>query len=443
MPTPSYDVVVVGSGTAGATAAHACADAGLSVALVERTTPGGTCALRGCQPKKYLVVQAELAGLAEDLEGKGMGRRPVMDWQQALLFRRAFTDAVPQKTRRGLAKAGIDLIPGTASFAGTGVLMVDGREIRGQSFILATGALPRKLDVPGGDLTMTSDDFLELESLPPRPLFVGGGYISFEFAHVAAAFGARPVILHRSERPLGGFDPELADLAVEAARAAGIDVRLEHEPVEIEARGEEKLVRCGNGETVEASAVFRCIGRVPHLDHLELGVLGLEPGPAGLKVDDRMRVEGRTDLLAIGDCVDSPALAPVADREALVAASTLTGGDLRMDDDIVPSVCFCRPPLARLGLTEKEARNQGLEFEVREGDTTDWPNLRRLGARFGRYRILVGDGGRILGAHLLGEGSSDLINLFTLAMTSDTPLATLKEIVWAYPTLSSDVKYMA
>jgi glutathione reductase (NADPH) len=132
----------------------------------------------------------------------------------------------------------------------------------------------------------------------------------------------------------------------------------------------------------------------------------------------------------------------VADREAAVAASRLTGGDLAMDYDVIPSVCFCHPPLARVGLTAEEASARGLDFTVREGATTGWPNLRRLGASHGRYKVLIEAGGRILGAHLLTAGAGDLINVFALAMSAGICASRLKEIPWAYPTLTSDIKYM-
>jgi glutathione reductase (NADPH) len=273
-------------------------------------------------------------------------------------------------------------------------------------------------------------------------ILIGGGYISFEFAHVAAAYGSRVVVLNHSRRVLKAFDADLAETAVEAARDAGIEVHLGAEPAAIRRVAAGLEVVCEDGTPRVAAAVYACIGRRPAVGGLNLEALGIDAGAGGLEVDERMRVAGRDDLFAIGDCAASPALAPVADREAAVAASRLTGGDLAMDYAVVPSVCFSRPPLARVGLTAEEASARGLAYDVREGATTGWPNLRRLGARHGRYKVLIDPDGLILGAHLLTAGAGDLINVFALAMRAGIPARSLKEIPWAYPTLTSDLKYM-
>lgn len=437
-----FDVIVVGSGTAGYTVAKNCRKAGRSVAVIEKTTPGGTCALHGCQPKKFFVVQAELARLAEHLQGKGVVKPPTFAWRQIAAFKREFTAAVPDNTEAYFAKIGTTLVRGSAAFVGPGRLRVGDETLAADAIVLATGARPRILDIPGGDLALDSNDFLAQTELPASLIFIGGGYISFEFAHVAAAFGARVTILNKSDRVLRQFDSELVDATVEASRAAGVAVETGQAPVEIVRNAGSLQVRCAGGEVFEADAVFAAAGRLADLDELNLGVLGVASDPRGLVVDGKMQVPGPAGLYAVGDCARTMALAPVADREALVAAANICAEPMTMDYRTVPSVCFVQPALAAVGLTETEANARDLSFTVRRGDTTRWANQRRLGARHGRYKLLVSDDDQLLGAHILGHEAGDIINLFALAMRAGLKSAVFKEMMWAYPTLTSDTKYM-
>jgi glutathione reductase (NADPH) len=437
-----YDVIVIGSGTAGYTVAKKCRESGLTVAVVEKDVLGGTCALHGCQPKKFFVVQAEMLRLAEHLQGKGVVTSPQLDWGRIEAFKREFTAAVPGGTEAFMAKIGATVHRGTARFAGPGRVVVGTVDLQADAVVLATGATPRIPAIPGIELALTSDDFLDQKQLPASVLFIGGGYISFEFAHVAAALGAKATILNKSSRVLKQFDAELVDAAVEASRDAGIAVCVEQDPVELTRTADGVRVRCASGEEFAAAAVYLGAGRVPNLGELNLEVLGVDADPRGLAVDSAMRVAGQAGLYAVGDCARTPALAPVADREALVAAARIAGEPLTMDYRTVPSVCFTQPALGAVGLTETEAQARGMAFTVRRGDTARWANLRRLGAKHGKYKLLVDPEGQILGAHLLGHEAGDIINLFALAMKGGLPASIFKEMMWAYPTLTSDTKYM-
>ena len=220
----TYDVVVVGTGSGGQTAAYTLMEYGLSVAVVEDSpTPGGICALAGCQAKKWYYEATELMARARHLEGKGLVRPPEMDWAAIRREKRAFTDPIPDATRKGLEGAGIDFITGTAAFNGPDTLAVNGDSVQGKYFVLATGAHPMQLSFPGAGHLITSSDFLALERLPPRLVFVGGGFISFEFAHFAARLGPaeRIVILEAASRPLGPFDAEMVEHLMTASREQG------------------------------------------------------------------------------------------------------------------------------------------------------------------------------------------------------------------------------
>ena len=223
----SYDLIAVGVGMASNNAAKKCASAGWSVAVVDELPYGGTCALRGCDPKKMLRRGAEIIDAANLMRGKGIepgGLR--INWADLVAHKRTFTDAMPGKIEGTLKTNEVATLRGTARFVGPTAIEVDGTRLQARHFLIATGAKPRPLDVPGAEHVIAADQFMELEDLPPRILFVGGGYISFEFAHIAARAGAVVRIIDRGEQPLKGFDPDLVEKLVDRTRKVGIEIHL-------------------------------------------------------------------------------------------------------------------------------------------------------------------------------------------------------------------------
>src|SRR5438132_11371449 len=180
----NFDLVIIGTGAAGATAAYKCRDAGWEVAIVDSRPCGGTCALRGCDPKKVLVGAADVMDWVQRMKGKGIqGDQARIDWPELIRFKRSFTDPVPKNREADYAKAGIEAFHDRAQFVGQTAVQVGKDILEGRYILIATGATPRKLDIPGEQFLTTSERFLELESLPHRIVFIGGGYIAVEAAH--------------------------------------------------------------------------------------------------------------------------------------------------------------------------------------------------------------------------------------------------------------------
>src|SRR5690348_17134989 len=222
-----FDLVVVGTGSSGNAAALRCARAGWRVAVVDRLPYGGTCALRGCDPKKVLVGAAEAIDWMERMQGSGIAGDSHIDWPELMRFKRTFTQPVPQEREAALRELGIATYHGEARFTGAATLDLAGEPATARHVVLATGARPATLHLQGEDHLITSTNFLDLEAMPPRIAFVGGGYIAFEFAHVAVRAGAAVTILQRGPRVLTGFEPGLVDRVVEVSREIGIDVRMD------------------------------------------------------------------------------------------------------------------------------------------------------------------------------------------------------------------------
>jgi glutathione reductase (NADPH) len=444
----TVDVLVIGTGTAGYTLALALSKAGRRVAIVDNRPYGGTCAMRGCQPKKYLVAAAEVAHLSQQMARIGIQPVAQIDWPALIRSKAAFTDAVPDRTVKDFQKAGIEQLQGTARFISPDEVAVDsGLSIRAEHIVLATGSKTARLDIPGAEFTVTSDDFLELAQLPRRVAFIGGGYIAMEFAHIARAAGAGVCVLQRSNRILKRFDAEFASRLYESSLADGITITMGFDVCNVERSGGAFIVRgsAGCGQPVEADLVVNCAGRVPDLDDLDLQAGGVNRSAQGVAVNGFLQSVGNPRVYAIGDACDAgPKLATVADMEAAIAAENILNGNSQITDfQGVPSVVFTQPPLAQVGMTEDEAGSSGIRFRINRGSMNAWPSSRRIGQGHSFYKIILEEeSGRILGAHLFGHNAGEVINIFAMAMKFGLSNQDLKKMLWAYPTNVSDLKYM-
>ena len=446
----NYDVVVVGSGSGGQTAAYTLCEYGLKVAVVENSpTPGGICALAGCQAKKYFYEATETVARSRHLEGQGIAQPAVADWSAVLAQKNAFTAPIPAGTRTGLEGSGIDFIDGTAAFQDPETLTVGEQTIKARFFILATGARPLPLPFTGADQLTTSTEFLARDHLPPRVVFVGGGFISFEFAHFAARLGpaASTTILEVAPRPLGPFDGEMVEALVEATRAEGIAVHTEVNIEALEKSGAGWSVRTDNGD-FEADLVVHGAGRVAAIDDLNLEAGEVAFTHRGIAVDTEMR-SSNPRVFAVGDCAATLQLARVADYEGYVAAKNILaavegGAGTRIDHRSVPTVLFTYPQYAMVGATEDALRSQGVRYYKNGDKKIGWPTYRRVGLAHAAFKILVDENNHLLGAHVISDNASGLINTFKQAMIDGR---TVEELFWdnvmsPYPSRESDIIYM-
>jgi len=447
----SYDVVVVGSGSGGQTAAYTLMEYGLSVAVVENSpTPGGICALAGCQAKKWYYEATETMARARHMEGKGLVRPPELEWSRIRDEKRAFTDPIPEGTRKGLVGAGIDFIDGTAVFQDETTLTVDGRPIRGKYIVLATGAHPMPLPFPGAEHLVTSSDFLELDRLPPRIVFIGGGFISFEFAHFAARLGPAEAItiLEVLPRPLGPFDAEMVEQLMVASRAEGIDIRTAVDLTGVTQTGSGFVVRTRGGDDITADLVVHGAGRVPSIGELQLDAGGVAHSRRGITVNAEMRTSNPR-VFAVGDCAATIQLARVADYEAYVAAKNILaeiegGAGASVDHRTVPSILFTYPQYAMVGATEEALQADGIRYYKTGDRNLAWPTYRRIGMPHAAYKIMVDDDNHVLGAHIISDNAAGLINIFKEAMLDQRSVEDLywRHVMTPYPSRESDIIYM-
>ena len=442
-----YEVAIVGSGTSAWYAAKGLHDAGKTIAVIDERPMGGTCALRGCQPKKYLVANAESVAASSQLVGLGIRNPAETDWKALQAHKDDFVKPIPQSEVDEWHDMGIDTYHQRAQMVAENALEVGGVRLEADHIILACGATPRRSDIPGSELMKVSNDFLDLAEMPERVIFVGGGYISFEFAHVAVRAGAKEVtILHRSESLLNQFDADMVQVVVEASRDAGINIVLNEEVIKVE-EVEKGCFRAttSSGKAYGADLVIEAIGRDPNLSVLDGGQGNVAHSEKGVEVNEYLQSTSNPRVYAIGDVVALPyMLASVADEEGKVAAENILGSNVRkLDLSVVPSAVFTIPNLAMVGLTEAQAKEQGLDFRVSKGTTTSKPSSKRIGENHSAYKVLIDNQtDLIIGAHQVRHAAAETINIFALAMKYGIPAADLANFIWAYPTMTSDLKGM-
>src|SRR5216683_547064 len=447
--TKNFDLIVIGTGAAGASAANECRSAGWNVAIVDSRPFGGTCALRGCDPKKVLVGATEVIERTRQMAGSGVSCDDVkIDWPALMRFKRTFTQPVPADREQQFSEAGIAVFHGRARFTDKTTIQVGDDTLIGRFVLIAAGARPATLGIDGEEHLTTSDKFLELDVLPPRILFVGGGYISLEFAHVAARSGVQIQILHRGERPLEQFDPDMVDRLVHATRELSIALHLKTAVEKIEKSSAQFTVHAsvdGVPREFQADLVVHGAGRVPEIDDLDLETAGVQREKRGVCVNEFLQSVSNPNVYAAGDAAaKGPPLTPVSSHDGkVVAANLLEGNKHRPDYRGVPSVAFTLPPVAAVGLGEAEARAAGLKLRIKSEKVPDWYTARRVAETVYGFKILIEDGSeRVLGAHLVGPHADEVINLFALAIRHGLTADDLKQTILAYPTGASDIGYM-
>ncbi len=396
-----------------------------------------------------LLSGAEAIDAAHRMQGRGVTGELRISWPELIAFKRTFTDPVPQKQEARYATQGIDAFHGLARFTGPDAVTVAGEELKARHILIATGARPVPLRLPGAEhIIITSDRFLELESLPRRIVLIGGGYIAAEFSQIAARAGAQVTVLQRGDHMLSHFDPDLVGWLMAKFAELGIDVRTQATVARIEQTANGLLVHADGArgkQAVAADLVVHAAGREPDLDELDLAAGHVAVSKGRLELNEYLQSVSNPLVYAAGDAASvGPPLTPVSSHDGkVVATNILEDNRHKPDYRGVPSVAFTVPPIASVGLNESQAQAQGLKFKVKSENTPNWFTARRLAERVYGYKTLVEEGtGQILGAHIVGPHADEVINLFALAIRHNLTARDLQTTMFAYPTGASDIGYM-
>ena len=443
----TFDVVVLGAGSAGESIATTLAAHGRSVALVESLRVGGECPYVACMPSKSMLRSAQARDETRRLaELAGASSAPPLDGDDEA-FRAAVArrDEVAEHRQDDgaageLAQAGVVLVRGRGRVTAPGVVSVDGRELGWTDLVVATGSTPVVPPVEGLDAvpTWTSDEALSAQERPGSLFVLGGGAVGCELSQVHARFGTRVVVVDEGDQLLGREEPSIAERLADVLRADGVDVRLgvgleRAVPVQL-AGGAGARLTLTDGTAVEAERVLVATGRTPTTDGLRLEVLGIEPGERGeLVVDDHCRVEGQDHVWAAGDVTLKGPYTHTANYQARVVAANLLGGDRTADYRAIPRAVYTEPAVASVGMDAATAAGQGLEAQTAVMDVGETARAATEGAGGGRL-VLTAVDGVLVGAAAIGPRADEWLAEATLAIRARVPLEVLADVVHAFPT---------
>lgn len=448
MAIKTFDVFVIGSGIAGQTVAKECADSGLKVAITDHREFGGTCANRGCDPKKVLLGFTEIIKSCELLQGNGISKIPEYDWDAMMRFKESFTKAIPYNTEKDLVNRGITLYHQSPEFLDTGELSVEGKTMITKNIVIATGLMPRTLSFEGATLLSNSDDFLNLSKLPKSIVFIGAGYIGMEFAFIAARLGTQVTIIDRGARPLKNFDQDMVLYLMEEMSKLKITFIGNAEIDSVKALRKNKRV-CfkvsGQEKSVKARLIFNTTGRVPSVANLALHKAKVSYDNTGIKVNEYLQSVSNQKVYACGDiAAHALPLTPFSGVQgAIVAQNILHGNKKKVQNHVTPTTVFTLPNLASVGVSENAAKKECKSLEIIKKDGAEWYNAKRVNEKIYASKVLIDlDNDLIIGAHLVGPEAGEVINLFTLAIQNKIKVSEIKNTIFAYPTWSADIKNM-
>jgi pyruvate/2-oxoglutarate dehydrogenase complex dihydrolipoamide dehydrogenase (E3) component len=451
-----YDLLIIGAGPAGGSAADEAAGRGARVALVERHRMGGTCLNYGCDPTKAMLYIAEQLHNARTSAGYGLDIRSArLNWGRM----RSYVDGVIDAMRGGsdadarasVERTGVDVLDGTAAFRDPHTVLVDERPVRAERVLIAAGSRASVPPIPGLAECgyITHREAVALPALPRRLAIIGGGPVGVEFAQIFSRFGSRVTIVEQDARLLSRLDAGLAGRLADLFQHEGIRVEVATalEGVERVPRGKRLRLRRSGAKRVHTLVVDEILvaaGFRPDLGALNLEAAGVTLDERGSIAVDATLHTSAAHIWAAGDIASQYQFTNVASAQGrLAAANALGGRPQRFDSQVVPGCVYTAPTLAMVGALEEDLRAQGVAYRCA---TVEMAQVERAIAESrtqGAVKLLVGDNGRILGAHALAYGADNLIASFAVAMQAGMTVAALADTLMPYPTAASAVQRVA
>lgn len=449
-----YELLVIGAGAAGSTAATTAADQGARVALTERDKIGGTCLNYGCDPTKTLIHIAHMLYQAHHGEKYGLHiSEASANWGTVEQFVHHVINDIrggtSEEASKKLSEKGIEVIKGEAAFVSPYEVSVNGKTISADRIIIASGSQTVVPPIDGLHETgfITNVQAVSLPSLPRRLAVIGGGAIGMEFAQMFSRFGVEVTVLERGALILDKEDRELADMLCGLLSKQGIRMETDAELQRVErtAQGKKLTIRCKQGpqEELVVDEILLSIGRRPTLEKLNLDAVGVKTTKKGIQVDETLRT-CVPHIWAAGDVTGGYQFTHVAYEQGKVAAENAFAGEARpFDDRVIPWVTFTDPPLAHVGKTEEQLRKENIQYKVGRMKFSESERAVANGQTEGLVKLLVDEQGNILGGHILGARADDLLAPIVVAMHACVPVAMLASTMLPYPTLSEAVRWAA
>lgn len=444
-----YDLIVIGGGSGGLSAAERAARYGVRCALIEAGPLGGTCVNVGCVPKKVMWYAANLAHALDDAPGYGFRLDYFgFDWQKLKTARDHFVCAINEWYLGYLAEAGVTLIRGFACFVDAHTVEVGGESYNADHIIIATGGRPQIPALPGAEFGITSDGFFALDACPPRVAIAGSGYIAVELAGMLHSLGAEVTLLVRGDQVLRPFDAMLREQLMERLREDGITVltRTQIRAVARLANGSLSLHCNGQSDLLNVEALLWAIGRAPNTDALNLAAAGVITAAGGVIPTDAYQNTNIPGVYAIGDVTEHFHLTPVAVAAGRRLADRLFGNqpERRLPYETIASVVFSHPPIGTVGLTEDEARQQYGDA-VRIYQTQFRPMYHAFTTRQPQTvmkLICIGPEEKIIGCHIIGVSADEMLQGFAVAIRMGATKRDFDDTVAIHPTSAEELVTM-
>ena len=442
-------LLIIGAGPGGYETALAAAKRGVEVVLVEAGPVGGTCLNEGCIPTKSFCKNAQLLEQLREAEAFGVSELAFNFDFKAVTARK---NAVVEQLRGGveslLSHKLITLVRGKASFKDAHTVVVGDDEYTADYIIIATGSVSASIPVPGADLegVLTSKEILDIEELPKKLCVIGGGVIGLEFASIFNSFSCEVTVLEYCKEILPRFDTDLAKRLKQCLGKKGIDINTQSQVLSISKEDDQYKVtflRKGKEESVVADKVLMAVGRKANVDSLNLSEAGVEFGPRGVVVNEVMQTS-QPHIYAVGDINGKMMLAHAAIFQGLVALDHMMGVDNDIDLTVMPAAVFTSPEAASVGKTEDECKEAGLKVKCLKSFFRANGKAVTMGETEGFCKVIVEEEtGLLLGCHLFGPHSSDIVQEVCALISRKSTLKQLQDIIHTHPTLTEVIQSAA
>ncbi len=439
----NYDLVVIGGGSGGVRAARMAATYGAKVAIIEEYRYGGTCVIRGCVPKKLFVYASRFPQIFESGASFGFDVKAEFNWQTLLNNKDKEIARLEGLYKSNLQRFDVETIEDRGLIEGPNkVRLVNADKILDTKRILiATGAEPFKPNVKGAEFGITSNEALDLKTLPKSILIEGGGYIAVEFTSIFLGLGVKTSLAYRRDMVLRTFDDDIRSDLEEQLRHRGLDLHYQASITKLEKTDDGVLVSFSNGEQAEFGAVMFATGRTPNVKGLGLGKAGISlNGRGAIDVDDY----GQTmcpSIYAVGDVTGRVQLTPVAIREGAAFVETVYNDNpTKVDYSLIPTAVFTEPEIGTIGMSEADAASDHKDIDVYVARFRPMKNT--LGKKTEKmlFKLITQiNGGRVLGVHILGEGAGEMIQLVAIPMMMGATKADFDKAIAVHPTAAEEL----
>jgi glutathione reductase (NADPH) len=447
LATYDYDLFVIGAGSGGVRAARLSAMSGARVAVAEEHRVGGTCVIRGCVPKKFMVYASEFANYAKTAEGYGWSKsEATFDWPTFLAAKDREIARLSGIYVSNLHNAGVEILHGRAQLLDPHTAeMADGTRITADKILVATGGRPVvPQDVPGIEHVITSEEAFHLPQLPKRIVIAGGGYIAVEFAGIFAGLGVDTTLVYRGANILRGFDDDVRSHLSEEMKKRGVKVVLGCHALNIEKTDDCIVATMSDGTILRADVAMYATGRAPHTKGLGLEAAGVKLTETGAVAVDKYSRTNVENIWAVGDVTDRINLTPVAIREGAAFAQTeFYNRPTSFDHDMVASAVFSQPPVGSVGLSEADARRQHGKIDIylsrfRPMKTTFYGGDDRCLIKL----VVAADSEKILGCHVVGPDAPEIIQMAAIALKMGVTKPQWDSTCAVHPTLAEELVTM-